>query len=112
MSLQWKHRVLLLFAPDDHASALVRQRSILDADPKGLDERDIRVFAVTGNASNAPDLRKQFDVRTDQFAVVLIGKDGGRKLKKNAPVELAALYGKIDAMPMRRDEMRRSGSDK
>lgn len=107
-SLQWRHRVVLLFAPEPGNSSLAEQKRRFEADPEGLKERDIVVYEITENTPQSAALRKQFDVKPDRFAVVLVGKDSGRKMKKEEPVPLTALYGKIDAMPMRRSEMKRS----
>jgi len=38
--------------------------------------------------------------------VILIGKDGELKLRKELPVELSEIFSVIDAMPMRQREMR------
>jgi hypothetical protein len=38
---------------------------------------------------------------------VRIGKDGGDKLTSASPLDAARLFATIDAMPMRREEMRR-----
>jgi hypothetical protein len=41
------------------------------------------------------------------FQVFRVGKDGHTALSSDRPLSAAYLFGKIDAMPMRRDEMRR-----
>ena len=41
----------------------------------------------------------------DAFSVVLIGKDGGEKLRVNAVPDLQSIYEVIDGMPMRSREM-------
>ena len=51
-------------------------------------------------------LRKQLRLMTSQFVVVLIGKDGGEKLRRTHRVDLGEIFALIDAMPMRRQEMR------
>jgi len=38
---------------------------------------------------------------------VLIGKDGGDKSTSASPLDSARRFATIDAMPMRREEMRR-----
>ena len=50
-------------------------------------------------------LRKRFHVAPDAFAVILIGKDGGEKLRSDKPVPWETLQSTIDAMPMRQQEM-------
>jgi hypothetical protein len=39
--------------------------------------------------------------------LILIGKDGRKKLERHGPIELKKLFGIIDAMPMRQDELGR-----
>ncbi len=50
--------------------------------------------------------RRRFHVRPNDFTVILIGKDGGEKLRSHQPVSLDILRSTIDAMPMRQEEMR------
>ncbi|MBE36310.1 MAG: hypothetical protein CMI16_12280 [Opitutaceae bacterium] len=40
------------------------------------------------------------------FSITLIGKGGGVKLKRDEVLSTAELFAVIDAMPMRRPEMR------
>jgi hypothetical protein len=75
-------------------------------------ERDLILIKVTGDtvrgaSDRAADLRRRFGVRAGAFRVVLIGKDGGVKIEAAAPLPARRLFETIDAMPMRRDEMRR-----
>ena len=53
--------------------------------------------------------RSQYGVDPETFVVILVGKDGGEKLRSTEVVRLEKLYGTIDAMPMRRREMREKG---
>jgi hypothetical protein len=46
----------------------------------------------------------------DDFVFILIGKDGTVKLRAKQPVLSDALFGLIDSMSMRKDEMRRKAS--
>lgn len=54
-------------------------------------------------------LRKRFHVRPDAFAVILVGKDGGEKMRSDKPIPWETLEATIDAMPMRQTEMRGKG---
>jgi hypothetical protein len=110
-------RVVLLFAPTD-TTTLVEQTKELLADKQGLLERDVAVLAVVGQqparlifgpppygALSAAALRERFDVAEPiGFTAILVGKDGGEKLRKTHPIRRDELYGSIDAMPMRRRE--------
>ena len=41
-----------------------------------------------------------------EFAAILVGKDGTEKFRSDEPVRPETLFGLIDAMPMRRREVR------
>ncbi|GAA4031104.1 hypothetical protein GCM10022409_14170 [Hymenobacter glaciei] len=46
-------------------------------------------------------------LKLPSFCVALIGKDGGVKEKSRHPMQPAHLFGTVDKMAMRREEMRR-----
>ena len=114
---RWKARLLLLFAPDADSAAYLRQQEMLLVAEPGLNERDIVVISVLQDAVSmkqrsaepvsADDLRDAYDVLPHDFRVVLIGKDGGVKLRQDQPILAADLFALIDSMPMRKQEMRR-----
>ena len=54
-------------------------------------------------------LREAFGIPDGRFTVVLVGKDGGEKFRSHGPVSPQDIFDQIDAMPMRRREMRREG---
>ena len=87
---QWQSRVLVIDTPTDQSAEYLRQISVLEAAKAGLPERNLQIVT----RPFAPS-----------FRVRLVGKDGGVKLDQNVPVESAALFALIDAMPMRRAEM-------
>ena len=99
---RWENRVLLLFGPGN-SSEFARQKLILAADPKGMEERDMVVLEPPETQS----LQARYEVDPAVFTAILIGKDSGEKLRSDDPVTLQELYGLIDQMPMRRQEMRR-----
>jgi hypothetical protein len=98
---KWENRVLLLFGPRD-SSELVKQKLILAADPAGLEERDMMIL----EPPETERLQDRFEIDPAAFTAILVGKDGGEKLRSDRPVSLSELYGLIDQMPMRRREMR------
>lgn len=115
--LRDRYRPLLLFAakPDD-PSLLVQMRQLKDSAPE-LASRDVVVIAipfdnpsptaVSLTSADAIATRRRFHVAPDDFTVILIGKDGGEKLRLKKPVSFDRLRETIDAMPMRKEEMRR-----
>lgn len=113
----WKNRVLLVFAPSENR-AVESQRRLMAAETAALAERDMVVLLVTqdrveplfGSAPgiSAEALRAQAGVAAQTaFSAVLIGKDGGVKLRQDRPVTAEALFGLVDSMPMRAGEARR-----
>lgn len=114
---KWKHRPLLIFAESETNQALSEQRRIVATSRAGLAERDVVVIWVIGNKASselgpaplmsAADLRSRYGVDVNAFRSVLVGKDGGVKLSSSEPLGTTRLFATIDAMPMRRDEMRR-----
>ena len=56
-------------------------------------------------AGEVADLRARFGVAPGTLAALLIGKDGGVKRRADEPLDPAAVYAQIDAMPMRRAEI-------
>ncbi len=113
---RWSYRPVFVFAPSPSHPALQRQDAINKRAEAAFRERDIVVVNVIGQGVSAAlgpppgvdagQLRKRFGVGEDDFAFILVGKDGGIKLRSDSPVPAARLSGVIDAMPMRRREMR------
>ena len=52
-------------------------------------------------------LRKKYDVETGKLTLILIGKDGGEKMRQVGSIDLQSIFKRIDSMPMRQSEMRR-----
>ena len=114
---QWKNRLLFLFAPQRSDRFFSDLRNEIMANKNEVEDRDLVVFEilesepsfmnyVSLDAQLAAELRKKFDTLTGRFTVILVGKDGGVKLKRDETVGLAAVFGLIDSMPMRQNEMR------
>lgn len=109
-----KYRPLVVFADSATSVPLIQQRQIVAASLGGF---NVVVVWVVGNSvsselgpgpgQGANALRARFRAPAGTFRAVLVGKDGGAKLSVSSPLSAARLFGTIDAMPMRRDEMRR-----
>ena len=114
---QWENRLIIVFTESDTSEEFQNQIEILDEDQNGLKDRKLKVLhAVPGkhqtvlpNKSGWQDsnLYEKKESKTD-FEVILIGLDGGVKLRQTKPVETKQLFGLIDSMPMRQAEMRRN----
>ncbi|MCJ2083228.1 DUF4174 domain-containing protein [Methylobacterium sp. J-090] len=104
---RWKARIVVISAPGPDDPLLARQRALLAAVPEGVRERDLVVLEAVGASAGARSLRARLGLPDGAFRVVLIGKDGGAKRNAATPLPAETLFATIDAMPMRRDEMRR-----
>jgi len=103
--MRWQRRVLLVTAPDPADPKLLLQRGLLRAWTGGA-ARDLSLVVlvgrrVDGSADTASALRRRFHLPSDRFAALLIGKDGGVKLRADRPIPADTLQDTIDAMPMR-----------
>jgi len=114
---QWKNRLLLIFAPDDNDSLFKKLQSEIIAQEAEVEDRDMIVFELLGlgssrmnrallDQSKVDSIRRHFSVPQRSFKVILIGKDGGIKLKRNDQIDLETIFELIDSMPMRKDEIR------
>jgi hypothetical protein len=70
------------------------QMEALRADPEGARERELEVVEREGQA----------------FQVELSGKDGGVKARWDNLVGVSELWARIDAMPMRRRQLREAAA--
>lgn len=112
----WDRRPLLVFAPADTDPRVAETLRRIEASRCDFVNRDmvLGVVARQGDstldgaaitAEESQQLSQRFAVGGSEFAVVLIGKDGGEKLRTNAIPDLRAFYDLIDGMPMRSREM-------
>jgi hypothetical protein len=115
---RWKYRPVMVFAPSADTPALAQQKRVVGAESGLLRDRDIVVVYVVGDdvshvfgpapGAGAAALRARYGVEKNAFAALLVGKDGGVKLRSAAALSGNRLAGLIDAMPMRQDEMRKT----
>lgn len=112
---RWEYRIILVAAPATEVEERVAE---LKAAQAGIDERHVLWFVIDGqsvttNYKQALDedfqtevLKSYFKgIKAESTAVRLIGKDGGVK-ERAETFDLARLFARIDAMPMRRVEMK------
>jgi hypothetical protein len=110
-NLSWKSRVVLVFGDTDDLK-LMQQVEILQRQKSELDDRDMIVILVSEDkadavygkapALDAAVLRGEADIEGNGFHVVLVGKDGGIKLRSQQVVSDVEMFNRIDNMPMRR----------
>jgi len=104
---QDKNRLLLIFSPSSSDPRFRRQNRLLAQSKAAFIERDLRRFDLILASGRGKILYRRYHVQPGQFRVLLIGKDGHVAFGGPSPLTLRELSARIDAMPMRRDEMRR-----
>lgn len=119
---RWKNRVVLIFADDPATAAVENLQASIVADAAGFEDRHLvlmRVFAGGSTIDQKPippqtaaQLQAEYNADAAAFRVVLVGKDGGVKLDRTQATSLQDIFGLIDTMPMRRQEMRQQETRK
>ena len=112
----WQKRPLLLFAPFLQDTRLRQTKRSLQERRCEVKDRDMIIGVIVEqgrsrldskpiSATDAAALQSRYDIKRDQFAALLVGKDGGEKYRLYEPPDLDSIFDLIDAMPMRQDEM-------
>jgi len=115
---QWKDRLVLIIAEDENNKTFKQQLTELQKHPQGLNERKLVIYQIlpekytTGieeeNWKISSDLYSTYKALKSDFRVILIGLDGGEKLKQTEVLSAEKLFNTIDSMPMRQSEIRRN----
>ena len=114
---RWKNRLILVFTPSSEDVGYRALQEELAVQKEEVIDRVIRVFHILESGEIKLDdislpigsgdyLRDRYSVRSRTFTVLLIGKDGGVKLRREGRAELKEILTLIDTMPMRQREMR------
>ena len=100
---RWKNRPVLVFADSADDPAFIEQMELIRARLEELTKRDVVVLTDTD-----PDARHplRLRMRPRGFMLVLVGKDGGIKLRKPFPWSVREISRSIDKMPIRQREIR------
>lgn len=99
----WEKRPIVVFADSPNDPNFGLQMEFLEDQVEALAERDVIVLTDTDPTALGP-LREK--LRPRGFMMVLIGKDGGVKLRKPFPWDVREISRTIDKMPMRQREIR------
>jgi hypothetical protein len=100
---RWKKRPVVVFADSENDPAFIEQMEFLEDEVAELTERDVVVLVDTDPAARSP---LRLKMRPRGFMLVLVGKDGGIKLRKPFPWDVREITRSIDKMPMRQREIR------
>lgn len=108
----------MIFANSEDNASYQEQLQLLHDNEAELIDRDLVIYRLVDQKAIAPkgqamktewanELTGRYKQDKTSFFFVLIGKDGGVKLRSDQVVEMKKLFALIDGMPMRRAEMRR-----
>ncbi len=119
---RWKDRVLLILAENSTDVEFRRQVLALTAEKEPMAERIGAVYRVFPNSFSPGLAGTSVESREagplygmdpeNGFGLLLIGLDGGVKLRSDTFVAPGELWGLIDSMPMRRAEVRKKGKNR
>jgi len=117
-TLQWQNRLILVMADDTSNLNFKKQITHLTKNKEALTERKLIIYKVFPNQyskgleivelKSSNDLNKKYNPKQKPFKVVLIGLDGRVKLEQTEIITIEQLKSIIDAMPMRKNEMRKN----
>jgi hypothetical protein len=103
----WKSRVLVVVAPAGDTAAEA-QRRIYESSAGGISERSIFLTEALDESERSRQIRSRLSADGRRFQVFLVGKDGQTAISSDKPLSTDYIFARVDAMPMRRDEMRRA----
>lgn len=106
-----KSRVVIVYCPKVSDVEFKLQKKWLGEVGKEIMERDLSIIeCIESNltAEDALHLKERFKYSPNHFCMWLIGKDGEVKLISSKPVKPEQIFGLIDSMPMRREEMKKN----
>lgn len=118
---EWKNRILIVKAETEVSKNYQNQMKELSNSSEEFKERKLILYQVIGNRYEEIDLkstgiRASGEISTKMsdyilnkkypFEIILIGLDGGIKLKQTNLLKKEELFNIIDSMPMRSSELR------
>ena len=113
---RWKTRPLIVLAASADDPLLARVQAALrePANREAFVERDMVLYTVVGQQGRRNEqpletiatkrLLLALDAGNARPQVILVGKDGGKKIQQGADADLQAIFRTIDRMPMRQNE--------
>jgi hypothetical protein len=112
----WKNRIVIAFVKSQNDENYKNFRREWYGRRQDTSDRDLLLVEISEvgesrlgdtiiTPASAGKLRREFEVETGTTAFLLIGKDGTEKLRE-AEIDLDEIFDAIDAMPMRKREMK------
>lgn len=115
-SHQWGDRLILILIDDTSNTVYKNQIDELHSDQQGLEDRKLVIYTVLPDRFKRDDrpnrgwiksdeLYSEYNQNEESFEILLIGLDGGVKLRQTEFLSNKKLFGRIDQMPMRQREL-------
>lgn len=113
---KWNDRLLLILTTENSQYLHQEQMMILQHNREGLEERKLVIYSVmphqykkgmdSAKWMKSSRVHDRYSEEGKEFEVILMGLDGGVKLRQSEILSIEKLFATIDAMPMRRNEIR------
>lgn len=111
-----ERRWLILLAESEHHPSIQKQLKAIQQNEEAALERKIAVILRTRKEKlpifNVPkgwkiaDFIESVQLGKADFEAILVGLDGGEKMRTTKPISTQDLFDNIDSMPMRQREMK------
>jgi len=116
---KWKNRLLVVFTSSDKSNEFQNQVQELNKEIQGVNNRRLKLIhalpekhqIILPNVSKWEDSKLYSQMReekTSDFEIILIGLDGGVKLRQKEILKTKKLFDLIDSMPMRQAKLRKN----
>ncbi|WP_462319622.1 DUF4174 domain-containing protein [Marinilabilia sp.] len=113
---EWKDRLLLVLTTENSKELYKEQMDLFKDNIAGLEERKLVIYSVMPEKykkgiqaekwMESTRLNDRYREGGKKFEVILLGLDGRVKLRQSEILSIEKLFRTIDAMPMRRNELR------
>lgn len=94
-------RDILLFGSVKN-KLLREQQGILESQPLENEDRNIRIVY----ANDSEELLSRYAIAKEEFALIVLGRDGNEKMRSKSVVPASTIFSLIDSMPMRQNEIK------
>ena len=101
----WKNRVIITFSASVKEPERLALQKQMEEKACAFTDRNLVHIDLLQGSEDFDEMSQQFAVSSSGFQLLLLGKDGGVKLRSSS-ASLEDIFSLIDTMPMRRSEMR------
>ena len=101
----WKNRVIITFSASVKEPERLALQKQMEKKACAFTDRNLVHIDLLQGSEDFDEMSQQFSVSSTGFQLLLLGKDGGVKLRSST-ASLEDIFSLIDTMPMRSSEMR------